>query len=601
MLASRRTSRHLLALGAVVIATVVVARTPAVADHDDPAETVTLVGSLQSELGCDDDWLPTCESTTSLMPDEGAWSITVEVPAGSWEWKVALDGTWDRPSYPAANVPLVLAGPTRLTFSYDHTSHRVAVAPADPADGVTDADRQLAGTSLRDDLTRERFYFVMADRFENGDTANDTGGLAGGPLDHGFDPTHKGFYHGGDLAGLIDRLDYIEGLGTTAIWMTPMFKNRPVQGADPFISAGYHGYWITDFTQIDPHMGTNEELRQLVDEAHARGIKVFFDIITNHTADVIDYAEGPINNYAYIDKATEPYLDAHAASRSTIGTSPAPATFPPLDPDVSFPYTPRFPTEADATVKVPEWLNNPIYYHNRGNTTFIGEDSEYGDFFGLDDLFTEHPDVVDGMTEIYKTWVGFGIDGFRIDTVKHVNMEFWQAFAPAIAQRAEELGNDDFFAFGEVFDPNPAFMSRYTTEAGLQATLDFGFQANARGFAEGGATASLRDLFANDDYYTDTDSNAYSLPTFLGNHDMGRIGRFITDGSAGATDAELLARDQLAHSLMYLSRGQPVVYYGDEQGFVGDPGGDQNARQDMFAVAGRLVQRRRPHRHRGDP
>ena len=120
---------------------------------------------------------------------------------------------------------------------------------------------------------------------------------------------------------------------------------------------------------------------------------------------------------------------------------------------------------------------------------------------------------------------------------------------------------------------------RYTTEGGLQATLDFGFQASATGFANGRPTTELRDFFASDDYYTDRDSNAYALPTFLGNHDMGRIGLFLRNG--GASGDELLQRDRLAHALMYLSRGQPVVYYGDEQGFVGD-GGDQDARQDMF-------------------
>ncbi|HEX4981417.1 MAG TPA: alpha-amylase family glycosyl hydrolase, partial [Ilumatobacteraceae bacterium] len=582
MLASRRSGhavRHL-ALIAIVVAAATVAGTavtPAVADHQDPAGSVTLAGSLQSELGCPDDWSPPCPATAMQLAD-GAWSFTADVPAGSWEWKVALDGTWDR-SYPTANVLLVLEAPARLTFSYDDTSHRVAVGPADPPEGVTEADRQLAGTSLRDDLTRERFYFVMADRFENGDPTNDTGGIAGDRLANGFDPTDKGFYHGGDIDGLTSQLDYIQGLGTTAIWLTPAFKNRPVQGVEPDVSAGYHGYWITDFTQIDPHLGTNDDLRTLVDEAHARGIKVFFDIITNHTADVIGFQEG---TYTYIDKATEPYLRSDTVppepfdDRDFAGTG----TFPPLDPAVSFPYTPIYRTVEDETVKVPAWLNDRRYYHNRGDTTFAGESSEYGDFFGLDDLFTEHPDVVDGMTEIYQAWVDFGIDGFRIDTVKHVNVEFWQAFAAGIAAQAEAAGNDDFFAFGEVFDENPAFMSRYTTEAGLQATIDFGFQAKARGFAEGRPTVELRDLFANDDYYTDTDSNAYSLPTFLGNHDMGRIGRFIA--VSGATgDDELLARDRLVHSLMYLSRGQPVVYYGDEQGFIGD-GGDKDARQDMF-------------------
>jgi len=186
------------------------------------------------------------------------------------------------------------------------------------------------------------------------------------------------------------------------------------------------------------------------------------------------------------------------------------------------------------------------------------------------------------MSDIYKTWVDFGIDGFRIDTVKHVNTEFWQQFAPAIEAEADRIGNTDFFSFGEVFDASPEFMSVFTTEAKLQATLDFGFQDRSRRFDQGRKTTELRDFFANDDYYTDTDSNAYQLPTFLGNHDMGRVGFFIKADYPSASPAEWLKRDQLLHSLMYLSRGQPVIYYGDEQGFIGD-GGDQDARQDMFA------------------
>ena len=128
----------------------------------------------------------------------------------------------------------------------------------------------------------------------------------------------------------------------------------------------------------------------------------------------------------------------------------------------SFPYTP-FLHEGDETAKTPAWLNDPTMYHNRGDSTFAGESSTYGDFIGLDDLFTERPEVVDGMGEIYKQWVDFGIDGFRIDTVKHVNLEFWQEFVPAILDEAKDVENDDFFAFGEVFDGNPAVMSEYTT------------------------------------------------------------------------------------------------------------------------------------------
>ena len=101
------------------------------------------------------------------------------------------------------------------------------------------------------------------------------------PYAHGgFDPTDKGMYHGGDIRGLTDKLDYIEGLGVTAIWLTPILKNKAVQGD----SAGYHGYWTLDFTRLDPHLGSNEEMKAFIKAAHARGIKVFFDIIVNHTA-----------------------------------------------------------------------------------------------------------------------------------------------------------------------------------------------------------------------------------------------------------------------------------------------------------------------------
>ena len=176
---------------------------------------------------------------------------------------------------------------------------------------------------------------------------------------------------------------------------------------------------------------------------------------------------------------------------------------------------------------MPAWLNDPTLYHNRGDSTFAGESAEYGDFVGLDDLFTEQPKVRDGMIDVYKTWAELGIDGFRIDTVKHVNLEFWQKFSPAILEAAEAQGTKDFFMFGEVFDADPKFMSTYTTKGALQATLDFGFQQNAVAFAKGDPSTKLRDFYANDDYYTDTDSNAYQLPTFLGNHDMGRVGTFL--------------------------------------------------------------------------
>jgi glycosidase len=455
----------------------------------------------------------------------------------------------------------------------------VAIAPAAAAPPPGNPGGLAGEHSLRAPVTDENFYFVMADRFENGNTANDTGGLGDDPLVSGFDPTRKGFYNGGDLVGLRQRIDYIRGLGTTSIWLTPSFKNKAVQLEDG-PSAGYHGYWITDFTQIDPHLGTNADLRALVDAAHARGMKVYFDIITNHTADVIGYQQGA--RMPYVSKDVSPYRTAAGTpfdDRDYAGTG----TFPALSPTTSFPYIPVLdPAEQD--LKRPAWLNDVTLYHNRGDTTFVGENSQYGDFFGLDDLFTEHPAVVQGMIDIYKTWIAdFGVDGFRIDTMKHVDDAFWQRFGPEILQFARDHGKSEFFMFGEVFDASKSFTSQFTTRDRMQAVLDFPFQDVARNFASRGQSASqLESFFAGDDWYTDADSNVYELPTFLGNHDMGRIGGFVQADNPGAGDVEWIARDRLAHELMYFSRGNPVIYYGDEQGFTG-PGGDQNARQTMFA------------------
>jgi glycosidase len=140
------------------------------------------------------------------------------------------------------------------------------------------ATAHAAGTAgalheLRERLPEDEvLYFLLPDRFENGDPANDRGGLAGDRLQTGYDPADKGFFHGGDLKGVAQHLDYIQGLGATAIWLGPVFRNQPVQGAPGHESAGYHGYWITDFTHVDPHFGSDDDLKALVDGAHARGL-----------------------------------------------------------------------------------------------------------------------------------------------------------------------------------------------------------------------------------------------------------------------------------------------------------------------------------------
>ena len=407
---------------------------------------------------------------------------------------------------------------------------------------------------------------------------NDKGGLVGDRLVTGFDPTDKGFYHGGDLAGLIDKLEYLDNLGVTAIWMTPMFKNRPVQGTAPDISAGYHGYWITDFTQFDPHFGTNAELETLIAEAHSRGIKVFFDIILTTRRTFFSMRKTCISTGARRTSRTATQTGTVFDDRDYLGTG----TFPALDPAVSFPYTPVTPPEFTG-VKVPAWLNNPIYYHNRGNSTFAGENSLYGDFFGLDDLFTEHPEVVTGMTDIYKYWVeNYDIDGFRIDTVKHVNAEFWQEFTPAILASAAGAGSRTSSPLARSSAPTSSCSP--TTPPGLTCRPCWTSSSRSKRAASLPKAAAQRAWQRCSPRTTTSPTTtpmSMRCPPSWATMTWGASAISSRLATAGASDADLLARDKLAHGLMYFARGVPVVYYGDEQGFVGD-GGDKDARQDMM-------------------
>lgn len=436
----------------------------------------------------------------------------------------------------------------------------------------------------------EVVYFVMPDRFDNGDPSNDRGGLVGDRLTTGFDPTSKGFFHGGDLKGLTNHLGYIQGLGATAVWLTPVFKNKAVQGPPGHESAGYHGYWITDFTTVDPHLGTEADFKTFVDAAHARGMKVYMDIVVNHTADVIYYQEcvGK-NDCPYRSIADYPYQRRGGTNGSPINPGfsgegdESSANFARLT-NPNYAYTVKIPP-AEKDIKRPAWLNNPIYYHNRGNSTFRGESSTMGDFSGLDDIFTENPRVVQGMIDIYGAWIDkYGVDGFRIDTAQHVNPEFWQQFVPAMLERARKMGIPNFHIFGEVAtsDMDPAHTAVNTRVDKLPSVLDFSFTRAVVDVVSGTAgTDELAKLFRADPLYEGGAPAALQLPTFLGNHDAGRFPMLLKHFAATIGDDELLRRDMLGHAMLLTLRGVPTIYYGDEQGFVGT-GGDQDARQDMF-------------------
>lgn len=417
----------------------------------------------------------------------------------------------------------------------------------------------LADGKKRKNIEDEVFYFVIPDRFYNAEDSNDTGGISGDRTQHGFDPTDRRYFHGGDLKGLTEKLKYLDKMGVTALWISPPFKNKPVIGE----TAAYHGYWAVDYTQVDPHWGTNEDLKKFIKAAHKKKIKVFLDVVANHTADVIKFEECHDS-----DGNGLPGVSCGYRSTEEIQTNP---------------YTPFVPA-AEANSKVPAWLNDTQFYHNQGDSTFAGESSLNGDFFGLDDLKTEDPQVVQGMIDVFKFWISeFKIDGFRVDTIKHVNTEFWQQWVPAIEAHAKAEGIKDFFIFGEAFDGLPATLAQFTRNAEFPSVLDFGLYFAIKDVvADTQGTDRLAWVFGEDDQYTTADSNANQLMNFASNHDVGRIGHFIQQRFPNITDEEALSRAKLAQSLIFLSRGIPVIYYGDEQGFTGD-GEDSKAREDMFA------------------
>jgi len=384
-------------------------------------------------------------------------------------------------------------------------------------------------------LSQDLIYFVMPDRYKDGDKKNNDNG--------GFNTSLTAFYHGGDLKGLTgtcepgdDGLARIKSLGFTAVWLTPLVTQQEAIGA----GSGYHGYWGVDFLNVDPHLGTNADMLEFSKCAKKLGLKIVLDVVTNHTGDVIKY----LGNSPYI-----------------------PAEF--------------------KNLKNPAWLNDLNNYHNVGDVGRCwgnGNCTKLGDFYGLDDLATEKPVVYKGWADVYGRWISkYGISAFRVDTARHVDDKFFKNWSPLIKTTAKKSGIKDFTIFGEVFDYSTLNLMTYVRQNKIETVLDFPFQAKATEYASGYSNApTLSALFENDDYYISAQSSPSNLVTFLGNHDVGRVGYIIANKRIQPVD-QLLPRTNLANALMYLSRGIPVVYYGDEVGMTGSNSGkDQFARQDMF-------------------
>lgn len=367
-------------------------------------------------------------------------------------------------------------------------------------------------------------YQVVTDRFSDGNASNNA-------LEGNFAPAEGFRIHGGDFAGLLAKLDYLQQLGVDAVWISPVVVNA---------NAEYHGYAARNLYAIAPHFGTLAELQSLSDALHARGMRLILDVVLNHMGDLIDSADP---DYPTYDPAGYP-LRWRNNSKHYFGV-----------------------------------LDNLARFHNHGEIgNFVDPEQILGELSGLDDLKTEDP-VVQAELENASRWLiaNTDCDGYRIDTVKHVEMGFWNVWSPAVHANADSLGKSAFFLFGEAFDGDDAKVGSYTgTQSGGNYKLDsmlhypmYYTALDVFAFDQPPAWISGRyGLLSNYD-----PTSRERLVTFLDNHDNPRFLSF----QVGNQDESRL---RAALGWLLTARGVPTIYYGTEQEF--DGGGDPYDREDMW-------------------
>jgi neopullulanase len=369
-------------------------------------------------------------------------------------------------------------------------------------------------------------YLLMPDRFANGNAANDNPAASPGLLDR----TEGRRYHGGDLAGVRQRLPYLKDLGVTAIWMNPIFDNtneldrKEVYDNKP--TTAYHGYHAIDYYAVDERLGDLASLKQLVDSAHRSGIKIILDMVANHTS------------------AYHPWVSNPPTPTWYHGTAE------------------RHPNNTWQTWTLADPYSTPAMRRETLDGWFIDI---------LPDLNQDDPEVARYIIQNTLWWLGVsGIDGIRQDTWPYVPRAFWRDWMAAIKR---QYPNAD--VVGEVLDGDPTMIAFF--EGGtrkfdgiddkVDALFDFPLYFVIRNvFAQGRSIRDLAQMLSRDRIYR----NPSSLVTLLGLHD---VGRFM--GEQGATIDGL----KLAFTFLLTARGTPLIYYGDEIAMAG--GGDPDNRRDF--------------------
>ncbi len=460
-----------------------------------------------------------------------------------------------------------------------------AVAPALGCVTLPEAEKPVLGTHVRD-WREEVVYQVLVDRFANGSLDNDYKVREG----------HLARYQGGDWRGMAEHLDYLVELGVTTLWISPVVKNVET---DADVDS-YHGYWAQDLTQTNPHFGDVSDLRRLVAAAHDRDLKIVLDIVTNHMGQVFFYdtnlngnpdiyigGSGPlpvVGSESPVTRITEYDPDWDPIGVQAF-TSLGPAGRAPIifinDPSIN-------------RVPPPGILGTAVAYHGRGRTLDYSDEQQrlFGDFpGGLKDVATENPAVRAELIDSYTRWAErTDLDGFRIDTVKHVEHPFWVEFATKVRQRLKAQGKDRFLMFGEAFDGDDKLLGSYTQEGMLDSVFYFSqhyqvfrdvFQMahtenEQRGTDQIAQLWGLRRVNYRNDPQPDGIGVAPSkaLVNFMDNHDVARFLYF------GGND-----KDALRNALTFLmtEEGIPCLYYGTELDFAG---GNDPANREVLWTTG---------------
>lgn len=443
---------------------------------------------------------------------------------------------------------------------------------AEKANSITEKKVKFNGKTVKipahypspEDWRDNWIYFIMIDRFNNPNLPpkSELEGIH-------WDSIYEDF-QGGTLNGISNRLDYIKSLGATAIWMTPPFKNCYYENT-------YHGYGIHNFLGIDPRFGTEEDLQNLVDQAHARGMYVILDIVLNHCGNIFRYIDKNGNEVDSAAWQDSPYYvrwldkDGKAKSSQPISCGPDECVWP-------------------------SELQNNEYFRRQG--IFKPGNELQGDFYSLKEMVTERVEglnyypVRDILIKSYQYIIAkFDIDGFRIDTLKFIERPFSMAFGNAVREFAITLGKKNFFTFGEVWDSESkiaSYVGRFTSDEdgviGVDAALDFPLYYSLTGVIKGLNPPSNIVSMVEERKRQEKENIGYHgeaskfFVTFLDNHDQSE--RFYFWSKDHAYDAQV----PIGIGALFTLQGIPCIYYGTEQGLHGSGSAPEAVREALWGM-----------------